>query len=305
MFAGPDNHQRGFTVAEAMVGLAGATILLIMGLTLLDYGRRIGNRQSVILEAEELSRAAVGYITGVVRESETGVTSSNPTNCLSCHVDTDGALSDNPLTLCPEDMTIPEPPIRIATFDVDPNNPGTRTPAEPGNGIWLDVDRAAAPAAMPPSTVFDAERRSLFPVTDPGGDHLLFQEEEDHDRDGTADVTGSIIYGLESVRFELVRATPPVWAIGTSVTPTCSTNPGGCHGTGNLNLGGDDIYGTGVWNGPGTLGEVWTLSHPDSQAVRGVAIELTAASRGREAGGQISDFKRKLRVVAMPRRLQQ
>lgn len=297
--------HRGFTLAEALVGLTATSIILIMGLTLLDYGRRVAGSQADIIAAEELSRSAVTYLTSIIREAEVGSTAGNPANCLSCHVDTDGGLSNNPATACPMDMTSPQQPIRIATMNVDPNDPLTAVAAEPGNALQLDVDRAAPPAALPPATVFAAERRTIFPRNEPLEPYMVLHEWEDHDRDGVSDQEGPIINGLQSVSFELLRAAPPAWAVGAQVTPSCSSNPAGCHGTGNVNMGGDDIYGTGVWNGPGTLGEVWTLDHPDSQAIRGVVVHLTAASEGRTMGGQIRDFTRTLRVAAIPRRLQQ
>jgi hypothetical protein len=295
--------QRGFTLAEALVGLTATSVILIMGLTLLDYGRRIAGSQADIIEAEELSRSAVTYVTSIIREAEVGTTAGNPANCLSCHVDADGALTDNPATACPEDMITPQAPIRIATLNVDPNDPNTSVPAEPGNALQIDVDRAAPPTGLP--SPFVAERRTIFPTTLPSESYMELREWEDHDRDGTSDQEGPIIHGVQNVSFELLRTAPPAWAIGAQVTPSCSSNPAGCHGTGNANLGGDDIYGTGVFNGPGTLGEVWTLDHPDSQAIRGVVVHLTAASQGRTMGGQLRDFTRTLRVAAIPRRLQQ
>ncbi len=297
--------QRGFSLAEALVGLTATCVLLIMGLTLLDYGRRIAGTQADIIEAEELSRSAVTYVTSIIREAEVGTTAGNPSNCLSCHVDADGALSDNPATACPEDMTTPQAPIRITTLNMDPNDPLTSVAAEPGNALQFDVDRAAPPTGIPPASAFVAERRTIFPMSDPSDRYMVLHEWEDHDRDGTSDQEGPIINGVQNVSFELLRSAPPAWTIGAQVTPSCSSNPAGCHGTGNVNLGGNDIYGTGVWNGPGTLGEIWTLDHPDSQAIRGVVVHLTAASQGRTMGGQLRDFTRTLRVAAIPRRLMQ
>jgi len=297
--------ESGMTLAEVLVATAAGTVVLVSALTMLDYGRRVADREDDVLEAGELSRAAVNYVTTLARQAETGTIASNPTNCLNCHVDTDGALANNPATNCPLDMTTPTPPIRMGVFDVDPNNPSVRNAIEPGNGIWFDVDLKTAPSAMNPNTVFAAERRSLFPITDPNDRYLTLQEEEDHDRDTVADDSGPVVYGVGNVRFRLLRATPPAWAVGAQVTPSCSANPAGCHGIGNTNLGGRDIYGIGVWTVLGSPGEVWAYNHPDSQAIRGIEMELTGASRGRNAGGQAQDFTRTLKVVAIPRRLQQ
>ena len=295
--------ESGLSLAEVLVGMAAGTIVLVSALTMLDYGRRVADAQDDVLTVGELSRSGVTYVTTLLRQAETGKTSSSPIDCLSCHVDTDGALVNNPSTACPLDMTSPQPPIRVETFNVDPNSPATRTVATPGNGIWFDVDRTAAPTGLAGAVA--AERRSFYPQVETGQRFLLLQEQDDHNRDGTAEGTGPVIYGMQAAKFTIIRNTPPAWTVGQQVTPSCSTNPANCHGTGNTNLTSEDIYGTGTWTVSGSPGSVWALNHPDSQAIRGVEIEITAASRGRNTGGQAQDFTRTLRVLATPRRLQQ
>ncbi len=295
--------QAGLSLAEVLVGMAAGTIVMVSALTMLDYGRRVADTQDDVLTVGELSRAGVNYVTTLLRQAETGTKASSPINCLSCHVDTDGALVNNPATNCPNDMTIPQPPIRVETFNVDPNNPTTRTVANPGNGIWFDVDRTTAPTGLAGAVA--GERRSFYPQVQTGQRFMLLQEQDDHNRDGTPEGTGPVIYGMQASQFTIIRAPAPTWTVGQSVTPACSSNPAGCHGTGNTNLTSEDIYGNGTWTATGSPGSVWAFNHPDSHSIRGVEIQITAASRGRTTGGQAQDFTRTLRVLATPRRLQQ
>ena len=271
-------RDRGLTLVEMLVAMTVFLFVILATLFLLDFARRSYANSVPRMESQQLARTGMDYLVHSLRQVASGVVTSNPANCLACHRDVDGGMEDNPATDCPLDMVSPDPPISIQTFTVDPANVADITPSNPGNTIEFFADVGFPPTTMNPLTVFEAERRRLYPIVDPNGTEWLLQEEEDHDRDGTPEFTDAVLYGVREVSFTVIRRDPPLWTEGTSVTPSCyGGGAAGCHGTGNPT--GPDLYGTGVYT-DGSPGEVWAYDHPDDFAVTGVDVRLTAARSG-------------------------
>lgn len=264
----------GFSLAEAIVAMALASIMLMGMLHFFEVAAADTKRKTEAIQDRHVNQLTMDHVVRTLRQVQTGRTTNNPANCLSCHFDADGEHSNNPDTSCRRDMVSPAPPVALDLFDLDPDDPVDEedVPEYP----WQDPTAETPPHVrglrfvadvMPPPEDFtgdDAihEERSFYTLRDPRGQGWLVREAADHDRDGDPDEIFSVAHGIRDLRFEIEFAPAPEWEWGTRVSRGCRR----CH---------VDITGPRRgWRGDTTPGEVWQGQHPDSQSIRAVRVKL-------------------------------
>ncbi|MEM7248746.1 MAG: hypothetical protein AAF533_25675 [Acidobacteriota bacterium] len=272
-------RQKGFSLAEASVAMALALLLLLGTLTFFDLASRDTRKKADGIDNRRISQATLDHLVRTLRQSQTGLISENPANCLSCHADVDGEFVDNPETNCGEDMTSPRPPMNLDLWSVDPADSDAVTDAPeflrvrpvglPGdpppplvNGISFNADLSQAPDDLV-GTDIEFEERSFYTLDDVHGDGQMLYEAADHDGDGDDDEILEVAFGVHGIEFESVLGPPRKYENGDLVTATC--RQGGCH---------VPITGAGGVYSAGTTGEIWKGEHPDSQSLLAIKVRL-------------------------------
>ncbi|MEM7244827.1 MAG: prepilin-type N-terminal cleavage/methylation domain-containing protein [Acidobacteriota bacterium] len=271
MLASKTRPSRGFSLAEALVAMTLASVLLMGLLHFFEAAAADTRRKTRQIEDRRVHQVTVDHVVRTLRQVRTGPVVNNPANCLACHADVDGEFSDNPETNCLEDMAAPIPPVTLDLFDVDPSDPSDEvdvgeypwnggTSSEEVRGLRFVADIMAPPADWTGNDSIQ-EERSFYALDDLHGEGWMVIESADHDRDGVDDEFFDVAHGVRDLRFSLEFKPPPVWDTGDSVSNNCI----GCH---------ESITGGGEWVGESTDGEVWWGQHPDSQSIMAIRVKV-------------------------------